>query len=158
LIHFDWYHFGLIELLKITGVKSADSAWMAKRLGIQPQEAKMALERLCRLELVTNTKQGWKVNQDTVFTTDGVPSEALRKFHKQVLEKASAAITLQTIEERYLSSSMMPINTQDLPKAYAIIQEFREKFSAIMSKEQDGNNVYALSVQFFNLTNQGEVK
>ena len=63
-----------------------------KALEIQPIEAELSLERLSRLGLITKTQSKWVVNQDSILTTDNVPSEALKKFHQQVLAKASSSI------------------------------------------------------------------
>lgn len=155
----DWYHFGLIELLKITEKTSQTESYFSKKLQIPVAEIKMTIERLLRLKLISITKgQGYKVNQDTLITTDGVPSEALRKFHKQVLEKALESISTQSVQERYLSTSLMAIKVTDLPIAEKMIQDFRMRFTDQLTYKKTGDEIYALGIQFCRLTQKGEVQ
>jgi uncharacterized protein (TIGR02147 family) len=95
-----WHHLGLMELIKISKNKSSTKLF-SKRLGIPETEILMSLQRLERLELITKTAQGWKLNQDTVIADKGIPSEAIRHFHQQLLEKSILALRFQTQDERY---------------------------------------------------------
>jgi uncharacterized protein (TIGR02147 family) len=151
----DWYHFGLVELLKASDKTLTNEAVLAKKLGIPASEVRMGLSRLQNLELITHVRPGhWKVNQDTVLTTDGVPSEALRKFHKQVIARAMLAVTEQSLEERYLSSSIVAVKTSKMKKAAELIQKFRMDFAECVTHENQGEEVYALGIQYFRLSNK----
>lgn len=56
----DWYHYAILSLLE-TPDAQFEARWMAKQLGIQPLNAKLAMERLQRLGLVTQDADGkWK--------------------------------------------------------------------------------------------------
>lgn len=52
----DWYHFAILELTNIDGFRS-ESKWIAKRLGISEFEAQLALDRLQRLNLITQGRR-----------------------------------------------------------------------------------------------------
>ncbi len=151
-----WYHYGLISLLKISKKKCGDTAWMGTRLGIPEGEVKQALIRLERLELVTKTEKGWKVNQDTVIADQGISTEAVKHFHRQILERALQAMAFQGSDERYGSSSTLPIQVKDLPRAKKLIQEFRLNFSKEIADPKNGDEVYGLSMQFFRLTQKSK--
>lgn len=149
----NWHHLTLIELIKITRPKDQTLSWFSKRLGISEAEVKYSLERLERLELISRSKKGWSANQDVVIADKEISVESVRNFHRQVLEKAILALSFQNSEERYGSSSTLPIKVKDLPKAREMIQKFRLEFDETLSDPNQGDEVYALSFQFFKLTN-----
>lgn len=145
-----WYHFALIELLKRKG--SQNRSLFAKRLGIAENEVEAAIARLKRLNLITQVGAGWRVNQDTVIADYASPAEAIRNFHRQVMEKGLKALDQQSVDERYGSSSVLPIKVKSLKKAKELIQEFRIKLTNEISDHQEAEEIYGLSIQFFRLT------
>ncbi|MEK7691021.1 MAG: TIGR02147 family protein, partial [Bdellovibrionota bacterium] len=73
----DWYHFALLELTLTTGFQN-DPDWMARQLGISIHEVRGALERLKRLDALTETEGHFCANRDFVVNAAGIPSEAVR--------------------------------------------------------------------------------
>jgi len=149
----DWYHLAILQLVQVKKIDS-DTKWMANQLGIQVFEVETAIERLKRLELLLVDDGHYRVSKEMVFAPDGVPSDAIRKFHRQVLEKAMQSISDQTIDERYLNTTLLPVKLSDLPQAKEKIRKFHREFDAEFTpRAQDpGDHVYALAVQFFSLT------
>lgn len=152
----DWYHFAIVSLVRLKDFKS-DTDWIARRLGITVSEAQAALERLERLELIGRENGKYFAAHDYVSSPDGVSSDAIRKFHRQMLEKAQIALALQPVEERDFTALQIPIPSSKLDEARKMIRAFREKFRDTMIVPGECDKVYNLSIQFFNLT-QGEVK
>lgn len=154
----DWYHFAILQLIKLPGwPKSGESIpWISKRLGISRVEASSALDRLERLELVEKKDGRYQVTSDYVFSSDGVPSEAIRKFHRQVLEKAIGAQGTQSLEDREFRTALFPICREDLPKAKKRMREFQKAFVDRVSATESPDRVYCFSMQLFNLTTQEE--
>jgi uncharacterized protein (TIGR02147 family) len=150
-----WHHLGLMELIKISKNKSSTKLF-SKRLGIPETEILMSLQRLERLELITKTAQGWKLNQDTVIADKGIPSEAIRHFHQQLLEKSILALRFQTQDERYGSSTTLPVKVKSVERAKKLLQEFRIRFAEELSDAENGEEVYGLTIQFFRLTQSSE--
>jgi uncharacterized protein (TIGR02147 family) len=149
----NWHHLALVELIKITPARRHTVSWFAKRLGVPESEIRFSLERLERLGLVSRTGKSWRANQDVVIADKGISTESVRNFHRQVLEKAIAALSFQTSAERYGSSSTVPVRVKDLDRAKSMIQKFRIDFDEALSAPDDGDEVYGLSFQFFKLTN-----
>ena len=155
----DWYHFAVLQALSLkknTTFHSAEKQckWIALRLGIQEVEVKLAIERMQRLELVSSDVHGrLKVSHETVLSSDGVPSSALRQFHKQVIQKSLLAIESQPVEERYSNTVMLPMLKTSIPIIQKDILEFQKKMMKKHGRtsESDGDVVYALSQQFFKL-------
>lgn len=148
----NWHHLALLELIKVADTKKNNPSWFAKKLGISENEVVMALGRLERLELVSKLVAGWKVNQDIVIADKGISSESVRNFHRQILEKATQALSTQTSHERYGSSSVIPIRVKNVEVAKKLIQEFRIKFDNEISDSENGEEIYGLSFQFFRLS------
>ena len=96
----NWYHFALLELIKMSGGRAKDVLSFSTRLNIPENEVVVTLARLERLKLISRSGSGWKVNQDTVISEHGIPPEAVRNFHRQILELGMRALTEQNANER----------------------------------------------------------
>lgn len=147
----DWYHLAILQLLKLK-TRGHDASAIAAALGIKPLQAADALERLQRLELVESRDGRLVPVDDYVIGPDGIPSNAVRKFHEQVLQRALAAIYLQPLEERDLHTTLMPVSQTDLPRARERIREFAQSFCEEFSESPAADRVYSLSIQFVNQT------
>jgi uncharacterized protein (TIGR02147 family) len=153
----DWYHFGITELALTKGFKS-DPAWIGKRLGVSSKLIELAIERLVRLGLLAwDSKGNLKADDGRISTTDGVPSDAIKKFHAQVLSKAADSIYSQTVSERSISTIMLPFRAKDFPEAEKVIKKFRKSFSSQFDPAAEKDSVYCLAVQFFRMDQKLEV-
>lgn len=148
-----WHHFALIELIKISNHKTKPVAWFSEKLGIPENEIHLTLERLERLKLITRNKNGGYTAQleNLVFDRNDT-QEAVKRFHLQILEKASQAMAFQSSDERYGSSSTLPIKVKSVNRAKKLIQKFRSDFIQEISDHTHGEEIYGLSMQFFRLT------
>ena len=148
-----WYHLALLALTTLDGFtthrRHSTPAWIAKRLGITRLEAELAIDRLKRLGLLAE-KAGCLVQTESHFFVKDQPSLALRTYHQQILEKASAAITGQAVPSRDISGCTIPMDPARLPEANEIIRRFRRELMALMSSGKRAS-VYHLSVQLFRL-------
>jgi uncharacterized protein (TIGR02147 family) len=152
----DWYHYAILELTSTDGFKSSP-LWISKRLGISLYEAESAIERLKRVGLLEEVKGVLTMTHKAVITTDDIPSESIRTFNKQILAKASEAISAQTVEEREIGSLTIAIDERDLPEFKDMIRKFRRKVNQTAmakgaAKGSKLKHVYCLAVQFFRLT------
>lgn len=154
----NWYHFTLIELIKLGRKPRKTVDWLSRKLGLPENEIRTSLSRLTRLGLVGKTTDGWKANQKALIADELVSMPAVHSFHRQIIGRSLQALEFQTFEERYGSSSVIPVKASDLPKAMALIREFRTHFAEQMSATQEGDEIYALSIQYFRLTEKTEGK
>lgn len=150
-----WYHLAILELTYLEDFK-ADPAWIAKRLGLSVFEAKQAVERLVRKKLLISVDDKLCDAHERLSTPDGVPSQVIRDFHRQILTKAAAALDEQRVEARNFSNNIFSINAEDLPRAKELINQFRTEFAKEMGKGSKKNKVYNLSIQCFELTTGDE--
>ncbi|MDH4467209.1 MAG: TIGR02147 family protein [Bacteriovoracaceae bacterium] len=153
----DWYHYAILELTYTKDFNS-DASWIASCLEISKFTAEKAIERLKRLDLLVINKNGaLKCTSEFVATPTGIPSNSLRKFHKQLLEKAINAIDVQTVGERDFGSTIMAIDQSCLDDAKQDLKKFRHEFMKKYGAAQHPTDVYCLGVQFFRLQNKTEI-
>ncbi len=153
----DWYHYAILELTHLRGFKS-DISWIAKNLNISVTEVQLALGRLERLELIEWQNNKLIAKESFLASPDGVPSDSLKKFHSQILDKIKDSIYLQTVEERNLSAIVLAFNSQNYTEATSRIKTFRREFNRdfghdVAQKNLDlPDSVYCLAIQFFKIT------
>jgi uncharacterized protein (TIGR02147 family) len=152
----DWYHFAIIQLMKLDGFQS-DPDWIAQKLEINRSEVIAALERLARLELIEIHGKQYRTNQDYVSSPDGVPADAIKKFHKQILEKATASMFMQSVDERDFSAIIMPVDSSQIGGVKKSIKTFRRKLCRSASSAKKLDQLYCLSIQFFRITQKGSL-
>ncbi len=147
----DWYHLAILELLCLKNAKS-DVTWIAKALEISEIEAQNAIERLLRVGQLKQEGKRLVPTEDFSATSDGVPSVSIRHFQKQILEKALAALHLQTIDERNITTTIMAFDSKSIDEAKAKMRTFRFNFNDEFGSSQNSDSVYCLAMQLFRLT------
>jgi uncharacterized protein (TIGR02147 family) len=154
----EWYHFAILELATTKEFRSS-STWIARQLELNPAVVTGAVARLQRLGLLREDDRGnWFPAERFTASPDGTPSEAVKRFHRQILEKALIAIDCQTVEERDLSSMILAIDPAHIAEAKAEIKKFRRAFDAKFGSSTAKQRVYCLATQFFSLqTKSGEL-
>jgi uncharacterized protein (TIGR02147 family) len=151
-----WYHYALLELITTSGFKNSP-LWISKRLGISVYEAENAIERLKRVGLLEEIDGELKMTHKSSMTMDDIPSESVRNNNKELLAKASEAITNQSIHEREIGTLTIAIDEKDLPEFKEMIRKFRSKVdqTAVAKGTAKGSklkHVYCLAIQFFRLS------
>ncbi len=149
----DWYHYAILQLVRTKSYKAGSrprtAKWIARQLKITELEAKLAIERLIKLDLL-------KEEADTLARTDrrittsnkNLTSSALKKLQKQIREKAIHSLEHDPIEVRSMTSMTMAINPKKIGQAKALIDEFQEKLSDLL-EEGEKEKVYQLEVGLF---------
>lgn len=152
----EWYHLAILELTELENFQP-HVEWIARRLEISPIVVDQAIQRLERLGLLEVTSSSIKATGDFTAVGNGLPSEAIRKFHRQIIEKALAAIDLQNLENREVSSTVFSIQKNDLSEAKRELLKFRRSFAKKFTSTASKDKVYCLAMQFFDLA-QGDTK
>ncbi len=152
----DWYHFAILELCDLEGFnkspRNSKPAQLGRLLGISMHEAHAAVNRLTRMGLLQEKKGILSGTGKTSLNPNGIPSQAIRKSHQGILERASRALDVQTVDERDSSAMTMAIDLKDLPEAKAFIRDFRRQFDKKFSvSAKSKNRVYCLAVHLFKL-------
>ncbi len=143
----DWYHFAILSLADVANSRF-DAVWIAERLGIAATVAEDALRRLLRMGIIEKRGKGFKKITPPIDSKHDIPSAAVRKQHRQILQKAENSLLNDPIESRYFGAVTLAINSQDLPRAKKMLRRFRTEF-AEAAESQSADRVYVLAFQFF---------
>jgi uncharacterized protein (TIGR02147 family) len=145
----EWYYISIREAFRNTHFRENPDE-LRLLLGITKQEFDRAVESLLRLNLID---ESFKPTNLRITTPQDLPSTAIKRHHREILKKATAAINSQSVQEREFQSNHILISKENLRKIKQKIREFQnqiiEEFGVEEEKPQD---VYCLSIQFFNLT------
>jgi len=123
-----------------------------------------ALRCLQSLGLVRQLAGKYSAKDVNVFSSDEIPSPALRNGHRSLLRKAEKSLEENQIQERDFFSLLMNIDPKDLPEAKLSIRQFLNRFNHQFSKDQSHSEVMSLALQLIPLTQpiqpkkQGEQK
>ncbi|MCM2279642.1 MAG: TIGR02147 family protein [Oligoflexia bacterium] len=150
----NWYHFAILQLAHLKGFRG-EVDWIARKLDLPRSKTLKALRRLERLELLERRGARYHVLNHRVASPDGVSSEAIRTFHKQVLAKAILAIDRQDLKERDYTTLLLPMSSERVEIARGRIREFRNGFCQELSGGEQLDEVYSLSIQLFRVTRKG---
>ncbi len=149
----DWACFAILNLSECSGF-SWKPSYISKRLGITTPHAQSAVERLERVGLVKEINGKKRVDPDHVVAAPGVPSEAIRNYHKSILQKAIDALDFQKMNERDISGIGLALDPKHIDSVKKEIADFQDQLT---EKYQNGkkSEVYQLEVALFRLT-EGE--
>lgn len=146
----EWYYFAILNLATLPENR-ADERWLAKRLGLSTMEVRGALGRLQRLRLIEIRRGRLRRTTIPLATTNGVPSAALRKYHKQNLQLAADSIDRDPVDLRDVNSITMAIDPAQLAQAKDLIVRFRNRMARVLEGGKP-REVYTLAIQLFPVT------
>ncbi len=147
----DWYHYGITQLLFMKSFKE-DPKWIAKMLSITELEAKMAIDRLLRLEIIDRDEDGNLFRTSThLSTSTDVASSGIRHFQKQILEKSIYSLEHDDIMDRDITSITIAINEDRILEAKKEIMKFRKKMAEYLA-EGEKTRVYNLGIHLIPLS------
>ncbi len=154
LVISDWYHYAILELTLVEGFQSSP-AWISQALGINPIQARDALERLERLEMLQKDESGNYSNASGSNTTVGheFTASAFKKLQKQILMQAIDALENVPFELRDQSSMTMAIDPSLIPEAKKRLKDFRRELCQFLEGESPKRKeVFQLSLSLFPIT------
>jgi uncharacterized protein (TIGR02147 family) len=144
----DWYHFALLELVNVEGFVN-DDRWISRALRISIHEARAARARLLRLGMLREERGRLRAEASFFANPGGDPSESIRKAHRQLLEKATLALAVDSVDQREFQGLLLGFDTSLLKEVKASILDFRDGFDSRFGAACRKDSVYALTIQFF---------
>lgn len=156
----DWYHTAILEIVELSDFDS-NLNWIKSRLGdeVSTQNIGKAVERLLKIGLLKKSPTGklTRSKDNPLLLEAYLPSDAIRYFHKQMIDKAKAAIESQAVAERDIRGSMISIRVKDYFKVQEIIKKAHSDITEY-SCDGNGEELYQFNTQFFRITKRnGEV-
>lgn len=149
-----WYYPVVRELAGREDFRD-DPAWIAKQLlpSITVQQARAALKALRTLGLLVENEEGRLVRGETTLATSHeVRSLVIPAYHRQMIERAAAAVDDVPPEERDISAVTVCIKSTSLPQLKERLRRFREVMLDVGDDEEQPDRVYQLCMQFFPLS------
>ncbi|OQW50448.1 MAG: hypothetical protein A4S09_01245 [Proteobacteria bacterium SG_bin7] len=153
----DWYHYAILSLLEIPE-STINPVWISKKLGITALEAKLAVERLKRLELIEYKNDRWHQTGVPIRFDNTISNSTIKNFHKQLLSKAVESLENDPKNLRDFSSMTMAIDPDHLPFAFEEIKKFRRELTQKLEKLGRPKEVYNLTIQLYPISKNGDEK
>jgi uncharacterized protein (TIGR02147 family) len=151
----DWWCFAILNLLDLEEVRWT-SAELAERFGITVLQAQSTMERLERLGLVRKSGHERAIaSNDFVEHLTEVSSEAIRRYHRSLLEKAIEALDTHNREERDITGIGFAVDRRELKSIAREIAEFQDQLIAKYGRRRRGrkfDSVYQLETALFRLS------
>ncbi len=151
----DWYHYAILELTYVNNFQN-DIPWISSMLGISQVDVSNAIERLKRLNLLSEVN-GKLIKTESLITNskDGMTSEAVKNLQRSILVKALDAIDNTHQDEKDISSMTFAIDERKLPEAKEKIKKFRREMCHFLENGTQ-TKVYHLAVQLYPVKNSKE--
>ncbi|HEX2949159.1 MAG TPA: TIGR02147 family protein [Armatimonadota bacterium] len=147
-----WYYTAIRELLYFHPF-SGDYKALARLLipSISQAEARRAIRRLEKWQLIIKDNQGRFVRSDNQSITTGLDAQSfyINNFQMAALDLAKAAIDLFPRESRSFSTLTMSLSSDGYQKIEAEIHRFRRQILAIAEADVNEDRVYQMNVQMF---------
>jgi uncharacterized protein (TIGR02147 family) len=147
----DWLPFAILELTTVRGFRPK-ARWVAERLGVDEVRVKAALQNLVGAKLIAVTKEKWTPLAANTLTAKGVPSRAVKDYHRHVMSRAVATLYRHAMARREFSSLVFAVDDRHLPELKQHVRDFlfsiNEKFRTVGAH----TDVACLAVQLFCLT------
>ena len=144
-----WEHYAILSLIETQGFRSSVK-FISSKLNIPSALVMAALERLEKVGLIVKKNSQWQLCQSAITTTQDIPLSALRKAHRDYIEKALYSLANHNTEDRDISGITMAINKTKLPQAKRLIQEFRKSLAELLETGKK-EEVYRLNIQLYPL-------
>jgi uncharacterized protein (TIGR02147 family) len=151
----DWWCLAILNLLDLDEIKWT-STEIADRFGISVLQAQSAMDRLERLSLVKKQFGDRAVpTNDFVEHLSEVSSEAIRRYHRSLLEKAIEALDTHDREQRDVTGIGFAIDRRELKAIAHEISEFQDQLIAKYGRKRRGrkfDSVYQFEAALFRLS------
>ncbi len=153
-----WIDLAILELTYLPEFKLS-SSWISKALEVEQNVVSQSIERLKEaglLKIDSTTKEC--IDASPLFsTTDGIPSESIRKFHRSVLQLAIKKIENADVEKRTVKTAVISISNDRIPRAKKILDEAIAKIVSLADESgQERADVMCFSAQLFSVLTSKE--
>jgi len=152
----NWYYYAILEMTDLSSFQN-DPDWIVGKLNfkITATEAKNAIRDLIKLDLLKIDSEGkLKKSSGHVDTSNDIASEAIKRFHEQMIGHAKEGLRTIPVEKRDFSGITLALGEKDLPRAKELIRKFQDDFYALLANknEEKKETVYQFNIQLFPLT------
>jgi uncharacterized protein (TIGR02147 family) len=155
----EWYHYAILELTRLQDFKP-DSRWIARVLGLTPDEVNVAVTRLTRLGLLhmVSRKRWTDTSGDTTTSLADFTQVSIDRLAKQVRGLMLNALQAGDAAACLHNSTTLALQRARLPLVHERIVRFQQELTAFLSDEAAHDDVFQLEISLFPLTNLSQTK
>lgn len=153
----DWKTFAILNLINCIDFQS-DKKWIASRLGVPEESVLVVIDRLKRLNMLSEKNKKLCRTKPKYRTTEDIANLSLQKSHHQTLELAGASLANDPVEDRDFTWVTFAFDSKKMSETKALIRKFQDDLLSIVEKEAAPQDVYRLSIQLFPLTKSNKKK
>lgn len=155
----EWYHYAILELTRLQEFKP-DSRWIARVLGLTPDEVNIAVARLNHLGLLRMvSRKCWiDTSGDTMTSLADFTQVSIDRLAKQArglmlnaLETGDSAACLH-------NSTTLALQRARLPLVHERIVRFQQELTAFLNQDAAHDDIFQLEISLFPLTNLNQAK
>jgi uncharacterized protein (TIGR02147 family) len=150
----DWYHYAILELTRLHNFKP-NSRWIARVLGITPDEVNLAVSRLARLGLLEMVDRDRWIDKsgNTTASLAEFSRAAVQRLSEQVRQRMFSAVGAVPAGCFEHSTTTLALSTARLPLALERIARFRRELITLLQDDAAPDDVFQLEINFFPVTN-----
>lgn len=145
----DWIYCTVLIAFDLHPQTEASVGQLSRRLGVSEEKINAAIETLARKGLLKKNEEGrFEKNPENWATLDNVPNEIIRESHLQNLNLARLAVHLP-VEERDLNILTFAGSKKNTELLRKEVRKFLNRVQAIMETDDQNDEIYRFSIQFF---------
>ncbi|MEC9283129.1 MAG: TIGR02147 family protein [Bdellovibrionota bacterium] len=152
----DPIYYSILSLMETQDYESSPM-WIAGRLGLSSLKVEKAIDRMLRLNYLTEKDGKYQPAQEELDTSYDVPNSALKLRQKANLIDAESSLDEVAVELREFCAVTMAIDMSKLAEAKMKMRKFRDELCEYL-EEGTKTEVYELSLQLFPRTKTREEK
>jgi uncharacterized protein (TIGR02147 family) len=148
-----WYILAVLEMIQLKDFKP-DADWIAKRFRwkLTSAEIQEAVTALKGAGLVTESGGRFTATHKVLLKKKNLPCDLTRMLHMDLLRRILESIDQMRFDERHISSSMLCIKKENIPKLKEEIRKFQIRILQTLSADGDGDDVVQLFTAIFPMT------
>ncbi len=155
----NWWFYAIRQMAKLPDFDERVEV-IARRLQfkVSRREIRRTIDVMLNLGLLERYEGRLRATAKSLDTSNGVASEALKRFHEGMIANAGAAIRTVDVQNRYIAGVTLSIRRDDLVRAQAVLGEFLDRFNEEFEVDSNPDAVYQMQLQFFPLMKFNELK
>ncbi len=151
-----WYHQAILELTELEEFDHTE-AWLAKKLNLSPKLISSAIQRLVTIGWLKIQDGKMQPQSEITESSFDIPSQAIKNYHREILEKAQVSLSEDAVDEREFLSMTLGFDSRRMQEAKEDIRKFQAAFAEKYFKDEKKDSVHQLSVQFFRVDKKKDV-
>ena len=149
----EWYHFAILNLFDLKDF-CWNVRWISRKLNLSLTQTKIAMSDLIECGLVRKINGEIVTHKDYIVAGGEMSSMAVKRYHKQLLQKAQESVEEQAFDKRSFDGIGFCCDLEDLPKIKKEVAKFLDILLERFHKK-GGKEIYQMETALFRLTSGG---